>query len=121
MIRRFREMAETFGEDLAGDLHSGEMIAETEEELEEDRALDLLVKHAMHGTHWLEHDPRAVWQKLRERVRGPFGSMAIEEPAHIGTEMPFPQDHQGAEAYDAPPDARRHSLYRLTDVAFPVR
>ena len=116
MIRRIKEMAETLGEDLAGDMRT-----ETEEDMEEDRALDLLVKHAMHGTHWLEHDPRAVWQKLRERVRGPFGSMAIEEPALIGTEMPLPQDYQGAEAYDAPPDARRHSLYRLSDVAYPVR
>ncbi len=122
MIRRIRDLAESLGEDLAGDLPPGEAMLEVEDEMdEEDRAIDVLVKHAMHGTPWLQHDPKAVWQRLSERVRGPFGSMAVEEPANIGTEMPLPQDSSSAEQYDAPSDARRHSFYRLTDVAFPVR
>jgi hypothetical protein len=121
MIRRIKEMAETLGEDLAGEMPPGDMLLETEVDMEEDRALDVLVKHAMQGTHWLEHDPKAVWHKLRERVRGPFGSMAVEEPVNIGTEMPLPQDYAGAEVHDSPSDSRRHSLYRLSDMAFPVR
>ena len=122
MIHRIRELAETLGEDLAGEMQSGGTVSEGEDDMpEEDRALDVLVKHAMHGTHWLEHDPRAVWQRLRERVRGPFGSMAIEEPANIGMSMPLPQDHVGSEVYDSPSDSRRHSHFRLSDATYPVR
>jgi hypothetical protein len=122
MIRRIRELAETLGEDLAGEMQSDVSFAGVEGEIaEEDRELDVLVKHAMRGTHWLEHDPKRVWQRLSERVRGPFGSMAVEEPANIGSEMPLPQDHAGAEPYDAPSDARRHSVIRLSELAYPVR
>lgn len=117
MIRRIRELAETLGEDLDG--ATGSDLEDCMDE--EDRALDVLVKHAMSGTHWLEHDPKRVWQRLSERVRGPFGSMAVEEPAHLGSEMPLPQDMASSEPYDAPADARRHSMHRLTDVAFNVR
>jgi hypothetical protein len=85
MIRRIRELAETLGEEL--DTTTGSDGIEDSMD-EEDRALDLLVKHAMSGTHWLEHDPKRVWQRLSERVRGPFGSMAVEEPANLGSEMP---------------------------------
>jgi len=120
MIRRIRELAETIGEDLAADVEPGAEMLD-EQTMEEDRALDMLVKHAMSGTHWLEHDPKRVWARLSERVRGPFGGMAIEEPANMGSSMPLPQDHAVAEQYDAPTDARRHVLTRLTDMAFPAR
>jgi hypothetical protein len=114
MIRHIR--------DFQDDYQSGESPEEDVEEMaQEDRALDVLVKHAMQGTNWLEHDPKRVWQRLSERVRGPFGSMAVEEPANLGTEMPLPQESPATEVYDATSDARRHSLYRLTDVTFPVR
>lgn len=120
MIRRIRELAETIGEDLAADTDPNlEMMDEGA--VEEDKALDLLVKHAMAGTNWLEHDPKRVWQRLSERVRGPFGGMAIEEPANMGSSMPLPQDHVSGEAYDAPTDSRRHLLTRLTDMAFGSR
>ncbi|MEO5952606.1 MAG: hypothetical protein ABIQ44_09100 [Chloroflexia bacterium] len=120
MIRRIREFAETLGEDLAADVDPDPELLDAAA-VEEDKALDMLVKHAMSGTHWLEHDPKRVWQRLSARVRGPFGGMAIEEPANMGSSMPLPQDHSTNEVYDSPNDARRHILTRLTDMAFPSR
>src|SRR5512135_21985 len=62
---------------------------------EEDRNLDVLMKHAVRSTNWLEHDPKQVWQRLSERVRGPNGEVAVEQPANLGSsQMPYPEQYE---------------------------
>jgi hypothetical protein len=118
MIRRFREIAASIQEDFADDLRALGPQEEEEIETEEDPGLDLLVKNAIRS-NWLEHDPKQVWQQLSERVRGPFGSMAVEEPAMRGQSMPFTVDST-AHNNDRP-EKMRHSFFRLSDSVFPQR
>ena len=90
--------------------------------VEEDRNLDVLMKHAVRSTNWLEHDPKQVWQRLCERVRGPNGELAIEGPANLGSsEMPYPEQYEKADKRDSRPDAHRHSLHRLANEAYSLR
>ncbi|HST06097.1 MAG TPA: hypothetical protein VLQ48_15390 [Chloroflexia bacterium] len=106
---------------------SSEVAQDTSDESDEiigdeDRNLDMLMKHAVRSTNWLEHDPKQVWQRLSQRVRGPFGNIAIEEPANLGSsEMPFPEQYERVDATDTRPDARSHSLYRLANEAYTLR
>jgi hypothetical protein len=89
---------------------------------EEDRNLDMLMKHAVRSSGWLAHDPKQVWQRLSERVRGPNGELAVEEPANLGSsEMPYPEQYEKADRRDSRPDAHHHSLHRLANEAYSLR
>jgi len=118
MIRRFRELAASLHEDISDDLHSLGMQQGSVEEDEEDAALDLLVKNAVRS-NWLEHDPRGVWKRLKERVRGPFGQLAVEEPALAGEPMPIAFEDK--EKVDRTPESMRYSFFRLSDNVMPQR
>jgi hypothetical protein len=108
MIHRIREIAASL-QDVSDDIHSLGSPAETEEE--EDPGLELLVKNAVRD-NWLEHDPRKVWKELSARVRGPFGQMAVEEPAMAGQPMPLAVELPEA---DNRPEVMRHRFFRLSD------
>jgi hypothetical protein len=84
----------------------------------EDSGLDLLVRHAMQQ-EVASHDGGRVWQKLSRRVKGPFGSIAIEEPAMRGQSMPIIAE--SVEPVDRQPDSMRHSLFRTTEATFSMR
>jgi hypothetical protein len=115
MIPHFRESAHEEAGLTAGD-EGDEVIGE------EDRNLDVLVKHAVRSTNWLEHDPKQVWQQLSARVRGPFGNLAIEQPANLGSsDMPYPEQYEKNEVKDTQPDIRRHSMYRLANEPYSLR
>jgi hypothetical protein len=117
MIHRIRELAASLHDDIADDLHGfGPQEDITEED--DDPGLDLLVKNAVR-TNWLEHDPRRVWKQLSERVRGPFGQMAVEQPAMAGQQMPVA--YEGHEATDYSPETMRHRYFRLSDSIIPQR
>ena len=120
MILHFRESSSSNAHDTGASPSASD---ESDEILgDEERDLDMLVKHAVRSTNWLEHDPKQVWQMLSQRVSGPFGKMAIEEPANLGSsEMPFPEQYEKAATSDSRPDARSHSLYRLANESYSLR
>jgi len=76
------------------------------------------VKNAVRS-NWLEHDPKGVWKQLKERVRGPFGQLAVEEPALVGEPMPL--SFEGHETVDRTPESMRYSFFRLSDSVVPQR
>jgi hypothetical protein len=117
MIRRIKMLAASLQEDLADDLLGLNAVESTDDE-EGDPGLDLLVKNAVRS-NWLEHDPRRVWKKLSERVRGPFGQMAVEEPALVGEPMPLAYEALEANEYSPEPVRYRHFL--LSDSVIPQR
>jgi hypothetical protein len=118
MIRRIRELAAALHDETAGDLRALEQEDFDYIEDEEDRALDVLVKNAVRS-NWLEHDPKKVWKQLKERVRGPFGQLAVEEPALVGEPMPL--TFEGREVVDRTPESMRYSFFRLSDNVVPQR
>ncbi len=105
MIRRIRELAVSLHDDPSADSMGHSASAESIEEEYEDPGLDVLVKNAVRS-NWLEHDPRHVWKQLSERVRGPFGQMAVEEPALAGQPMPLAFD--SPEEVGTTPEMARH-------------
>jgi hypothetical protein len=84
----------------------------------EDPGLDVLVRHAIRQ-ELASHDGGQVWQKLSSRVKGPFGSIAIEEPALRGRSMPILTD--STEGAERRPDSMRHSLFRTAEATFSMR
>jgi len=108
MIHRIRMLAASLHDDLSDDSH-GQSASENVLDDDDDPGLDLLVKNAVQA-NWLEHDPKRVWKKLSERVRGPFGRMAIEEPALVGEPMPMAFEGQDASAHTSEPVRYRHFL-----------
>lgn len=120
MIHRIRELAASLHEGLADDLRAlnVQQQDEEDEDPEPDHDLELLLKHAARSSSW-EHDPRSVWKQLSARVMGPFGSMAVEEPALMGQMMPM--SSETAEVTGQSPEALRHSFFRLSEGAFPAR
>jgi hypothetical protein len=118
MIRRIRELAASLHEDSVDDLQALEQQQTNNDDEEVDLALDVLVKNAVRAS-WLEHDPKRVWKQLRERVRGPFGQLAVEEPALAGEPMPLA--FEGHESVDRTPESMRYSFFRLSDSVVPQR
>ena len=116
MIHRIREFAAS----LQGDIDDLRSLSQQEIDLDEDEdpGLELLVKNAVRD-NWLEHDPRRVWKQLSERVRGPFGQVAVEEPALAGQPMPIVSE--SIEATDQRPEMMRHRFFRLSDSVIPQR
>jgi hypothetical protein len=108
MIRRIRMLAASLHEDMSDDLH-GLSAPESPPDEDDDPGLDLLVKNAVRS-NWLEHDPRRVWNKLSERVRGPFGRMAVEGPALAGEPMPMAFEGHDASEHTPEPVRYRHFL-----------
>jgi len=115
MIRRIRELAASLQGDM-DDLLSGQVDLDQYEA--DDPALELLVRNAARD-NWLEHDPRRVWKQLHERVRGPFGQVAVEEPALAGQTMPVASDNVASG--DQRPEVMRHRFFRLSDSVIPQR
>jgi hypothetical protein len=116
MIHRIRELAAS----LQGDIDDLRTLTQQEidQDDDEDPGLELLVKNAVRE-NWLEHDPRRVWKQLSERVRGPFGQVAVEVPALAGQPMPIAQ--HSAETDDQRPEVMRHRFFRLSDSVIPQR
>jgi len=108
MIRRIREIAASLHDDLADDL-LGRAAAGDSLEDDDDAALELLVKNAARDS-WLEHDPRRVWKQLSERVRGPFGQIAVEQAANAGDAMPLAYETQESGEQTAEPSRYRFFL-----------
>jgi hypothetical protein len=108
MIRRIRMLAASLHEDLS-DAQRGLSASESALDEDDDPGLDLLVKNAVRS-NWLEHDPRRVWKQLSERVRGPFGRMAVEEPALAGEPMPMAFEGHDAPERNSEPVRYRHFL-----------
>jgi len=121
MIRRIKELAASLQGDM-DELRSLGMSAAGEdvdiEDDDEDPGLELLVKNAVRD-NWLEHDPRRVWKQLSERVRGPYGQMAVEEPALAGQPMPVAIDNTDPNGQR--PEMMRHRFFRLSDSVIPQR
>jgi hypothetical protein len=116
MIHRIKQLAASLHEDFTDDMRA--ITAQEPVEEDDDPGLDVLVKNAVRE-NWLEHDPRAVWKKLSERVRGPFGQMAVEEPALVGEHVLVAlESHERA---DTAPDSRRHRYFLLADNVIPQR
>jgi hypothetical protein len=118
MIRRIRELAAALHEDSSEAQRQLEAEHADYDDEDEDPALDLLVKNAVRS-NWLEHDPKGVWKQLKERVRGPFGQLAVEEPALAGEPMPLA--FEGHENVDRTPESMRYSFFRLQDTIVPQR
>lgn len=118
MIRRIRQLAAALHEDITDDLRAIGSQIDGEAEPDDDPGLDLLVKNAVRS-NWLEHDPRRVWQQLSERVRGPFGQMAVEQPALAGLAMPL--THESEAVNERTPERMRHGIFRLSDGVLPQR
>jgi hypothetical protein len=114
MIRPIRVIASAIQEELDG--ISSEMPGDCAQA--DDPDLDLLVRHAVRQ-ELASHDGGQVWQQLSKRVKGPFGSMAIEEPAHRGRPMPVLTD--STEGAERQPDSMRHSLFRTAEATFSMR
>jgi len=112
MIHRIRELAASLQGDLLDEGHRGSSDEEDLFEDDDDRGLDLLVKNAVRS-NWLEHDPRRVWTQLSARVRGPFGQMAVEEPANAGNVAPVMLET--VDANDPDPEVRLRRFVRFSD------
>jgi hypothetical protein len=84
----------------------------------DDHDLDALVRHAFRHEA-VSHDPKNVWKRLSGRVRGPFGAIAIEEPAMRGESMPVLAE--SVEPAGGQPDSMRHSLFRTAEATFSMR
>jgi hypothetical protein len=84
----------------------------------EDPGLDVLVRHAIRQ-ELASHDGGRVWKQLSKRVKGPFGSIAVEEPALRGLSMPRFED--SPQTADLRPDSMRHSLFRTAEATFSMR
>lgn len=82
MIRRIKALVEVSPGDLVGGLLSG--FREASRSDASDESLDVLLKHAVRHGPSGETDPGRIWKKLRRRVSGPFGGLAIEGPAMGG-------------------------------------
>jgi len=113
MIRRIRALSSALQEPPTG-------AASCEEEVEvvEDPGLELLVRNAIRH-EVAAHDGGHVWQRLSKRVRGPFGCIAIEEPAMRGFAMPL--IGETAEPAEPRPESMRHSLFRTAEATFSLR
>jgi hypothetical protein len=114
MIPHIRVIASAIQDDLREDAPVCENVCEAAD----DPGLDVLVRHAIHQ-EVSSHDAGHVWQKLSRRVAGPFGRIAIEEPALRGRSMPFLShslDHS-----ECRPDSMRHSLFRTAEATFSMR
>ena len=83
-----------------------------------DEDLEVLVRHAFRQEP-VSHDAKHVWTRLSRRVRGPFGALAIEEPALRGDAMPVSSEASGPA--DSRPDSMRHSLFRTAEATFSMR
>ena len=116
MIRRIREIAASLQEELTDDLLDAMQVQDAGLDERDDPGLDLLVKNAVRE-NWLEHDPRRVWKELSERVRGPFGRIAVEEAALAGQAMPL--SYEGADVNEQTPEQARHRLFRFSDRVVP--
>ena len=84
MIRRIRAIAASSPGELVGEIFSGLIGPEgavNDELAEADPSLDLLVKNAMRDASSAEPDAPRIWQQLRNKVKGPFGRIAVEGPA----------------------------------------
>ena len=120
MIRRIKEIAASLpyiSEELYG------LGGPNDGNEDDDPGLELLVKNAVRAERksesWLEHDPRKVWKELSARVRGPFGQMAVEEPAMAGAQMPLALER--ADEVDNRPEVMRHRFFRLSDTVMTQR
>jgi len=118
MIRRIRELAAALHDDSSEGQRAFDQECSENDEEDDDPALDLLVKNAVRS-NWLEHDPKGVWKQLKERVRGPFGQLEVEEPALVGEPMPL--SFEGHETVDRTPESMRYSFFRLSDSVVPQR
>ena len=116
MIRRIRELAASLPGELAEDIREAMQPQESDSEDEDDAGLDLLVKNAVRD-NWLEHDPRRVWKELSERVRGPFGRIAVEGAALAGQSMPLA--YESEEVNEQTPELTRHRYFRFSDRVIP--
>jgi hypothetical protein len=114
MIPRIRVIASAIQEEFAVDAPEQEELCA----VSEDSGLDYLVRHAIQQ-ELSSHDGEHVWHRLSRRVRGPFGSMAIEEPAMRGRTMPIPGE--SAQQTESRPDSMRHSLFRTAEATFSMR
>jgi hypothetical protein len=83
-----------------------------------DEDLEVLVRHAFRQEP-VSHDAKHVWTRLSRRVRGPFGALAIEEPAMRGDTMPVISE--APDMADSRPDSMRHSLFRTAEATFSMR
>jgi hypothetical protein len=116
MIRRIREIAASLQGELSDDFLLAMQDQAGDLEDEEDPGLDLLVKNAVRE-NWLEHDPRRVWKQLSERVRGPFGGIAVEEAALAGRSMPLA--FESNDVNEQTPELVRHRFFRFSDRVIP--
>jgi hypothetical protein len=116
MIHRIRELAASFQGELTDDLRVAIQAQDAGLEDEDDSGLDLLVKNAVRE-NWLEHDPRRVWKELSERVRGPFGRIAVEEAALAGQSMPLA--YESDDVNQQTPEQVRHRYFRFSDRVVP--
>ena len=116
MIRRIREIAASLQSDLGDDLRDAMQVQDADPDEEDDPGLDLLVKNAVRE-NWLEHDPRRVWKELSERVRGPFGRIAVEEAALAGQSMPLA--YESDDVNEQTPELVRHRFFRMSDRVIP--
>ena len=121
MIRRIREIAASLQGELTDDLLLAMQDQVGDLEDEEDLGLDLLVKNAVREGRrtetWLEHDPGRVWKELSERVRGPFGRIAVEEAALAGRSMPLA--YESDDVNEQTPEMVRHRFFRFSDRVIP--
>lgn len=101
-------------EDQVSDDPTGEELGECSSDPE----IDILVRHAVHQ-ELVAHEAGHIWQKLSRRVKGPFGNIAVEEPAMRGQSMPVIAT--AGETPDRRPDSMRHSLFRTAEATFSMR
>jgi hypothetical protein len=82
MIRRIRALASTSPAELVEGLFS-RLSSRAEEDCEgeqPDDALEVLVKNAMQPPDEAEGHASLVWRRLKKKVTGPFGMLAVEGP-----------------------------------------
>jgi hypothetical protein len=101
-------------EDILGDTQ----VTADNGKITEDAGLDVLVRNAMRQ-EVQQHDGGHVWQQLKKRVRGPFGALAVEEPAMCGSYMPI--FTEASDDASRQPDSMRHSLFRTAEATFSMR
>jgi hypothetical protein len=114
MIRPIRAIATALQDEMSG------VVPCTDSACPEhgDEDLDVLVRHAFRQEA-VSHDAKHVWTRLSRRVRGPFGALAIEEPAMRGDTMPVISEAPSRD--DSRPDSMRHSLFRTAEATFSMR
>mgnify|MGYP003292748694 CR=1 FL=1 len=114
MIRRIKVLASAIQDDLVEEPPA----TDTDCASSEDAGLEVLVRNAIRQ-EVAQHDGGRVWQVLSRRVRGPFGALAVEEPAMCGAYMPIFTETSADSGRQ--PDAMRHSLFRTAEATFSMR